>query len=433
MRIDNIRLHDQQGLFDIEINDGVFSAISPAGSLRKESSRKEPSRDADVIDGNGQLALPPFVDPHVHLDTALTAGEPVWNRSGTLFEGIQNWSERKKTLTRDDVKQRASKALEWYIAQGVQHVRSHVDTTDPSLTALHGLLELREEVKDLIDIQLVAFPQEGIPSYPKGAELMEEALKLGADVVGGIPHFEYTREYGLESLKTVFELAEKYDRLIDIHCDEIDDDQSRFVETVATMALERSMGHRVTASHTTAMHSYNNAYVFKLMRLLKHSGIHFIANPVTNLNLQGRMDTYPKRRGITRIPELLEAGVNACFGQDDIVDQWFPMQGCNMLQVLFTGLVGCQMTGFDQINQGIDLITRNSARCLNIQDSYGIDIGKPGNLILLDSETVFDAVRRQASVTHSIRHGKLIASTKPARTMLHRENGSKEISLAYTL
>ena len=240
--------------------------------------------------------------------------------------------------------------------RGVQYVRSHVDTTDPKLTALHALLELREEVKDLIDIQLVAFPQEGIPSFPKGAELMEEAMKLGCDAVGGIPHFEYTREYGLESLKTVFSLAEKYDSLIDIHCDEIDDDQSRFVETVACMALERNMGQRVTASHTTAMHSYNNAYVFKLMRLLKNSGIHFIANPVTNLNLQGRMDTYPKRRGITRIPELLEAGVNACFGQDDIVDQWFPMQGCNMLQVLFTGLVGCQMTGLDQINQGIDLI-----------------------------------------------------------------------------
>ncbi|MFK0569921.1 cytosine deaminase [Endozoicomonas sp.] len=425
MRLENVRLHQQQGLFDIEIDNGVFSAITPAGTSRNEGQ--------EVLECNGQLALPPFIDPHVHLDTALTAGEPVWNRSGTLFEGIQNWSERKKTLTREDVKNRAVKALDWYIAQGVQHVRSHVDTTDPSLTALHALLELREEMRDLIDIQLVAFPQEGIPSFPKGAELLEEALKLGAEAVGGIPHFEYTREYGLESLKTVFELAEKYDRLIDIHCDEIDDDQSRFVETVATLALERSMGHRVTASHTTAMHSYNNAYAFKLMRLLKHSGIHFIANPVTNLNLQGRMDTYPKRRGITRIPELLEAGVNACFGQDDIVDQWFPMQGCNMLLVLFTGLVGCQMTGFDQINQGIDLITHNSARCLNIQDKYGIETGKPGHLILLDSESVFDAVRRQATVTHSIRNGKLIASTSPARSTIHRSGQPTPISLAYSI
>ncbi|WP_163370570.1 cytosine deaminase [Endozoicomonas acroporae] len=429
MRLENVRLHQQEGLFDIDMDNGTFTAITPAATVRN-TARNE---GVEVIDGHGRLVLPPFIDPHVHLDTALTAGEPVWNRSGTLFEGIHNWSERKKTLTRDDVKNRAAKALEWYIAQGVQHVRSHVDTTDPSLTALQALLELREEMRELIDIQLVAFPQEGIPSFPKGAELLEEALKLGAEAVGGIPHFEYTREYGIDSLKTVFDLAEKYDRLIDIHCDEIDDDQSRFVETVATLALERAMGQRVTASHTTAMHSYNNAYVVKLMRLLKNSGIHFIANPVTNLNLQGRMDSYPKRRGITRIPELLEAGVNACFGQDDIVDQWFPMQGGNMLLVLFTGLVGCQLTGFDQINRGIDLITHNSARCLNIHDQYGIAVGKPANLIMLDSESVFDAVRRQASVTHSIRRGKLIASTEPARTRLYQSGQPRDTDLSWSI
>ncbi|MBO9496323.1 cytosine deaminase [Thalassotalea sp. G20_0] len=429
MRLENVRLHQQEGLFDIDMDNGTFTAITPAATVRN-TARNE---GVEVIDGHGRLVLPPFIDPHVHLDTALTAGEPVWNRSGTLFEGIHNWSERKKTLTRDDVKNRAAKALEWYIAQGVQHVRSHVDTTDPSLTALQALLELREEMRELIDIQLVAFPQEGIPSFPKGAELLEEALKLGAEAVGGIPHFEYTREYGIDSLKTVFDLAEKYDRLIDIHCDEIDDEQSRFVETVATLALERAMGQRVTASHTTAMHSYNNAYVVKLMRLLTNSGIHFIANPVTNLNLQGRMDSYPKRRGITRIPELLEAGVNACFGQDDIVDQWFPMQGGNMLLVLFTGLVGCQLTGFDQINRGIDLITHNSARCLNIHDQYGIAVGKPANLIMLDSESVFDAVRRQASVTHSIRRGKLIASTEPARTRLYHSGQSRDIDLSWSI
>lgn len=425
LRVENVKLHQQDGVFDIYVKDGIIETITEAENDRQSVQK--------VIDANGCLALPPFVDPHVHLDTALTAGEPVWNRSGTLFEGIQNWSERKKTLTHDDVRERAATAIEWYVAQGVQHVRSHVDVTDPSLTALHALLELRQEVRDLIEIQIVAFPQEGIASYPKGAELLEEALRLGADVVGGIPHFEYTREYGLSSLQTVFELAVKYNRLVDIHCDEIDDEQSRFVETVAALALEHGIGSRVTASHTTAMHSYNNAYVFKLMRLLKNSGIHFIANPVTNLNLQGCLDSYPKRRGITRIPELLEAGVNACFGQDDIVDQWFPMQGGNMLLVLFSGLIGCQMTGFDQINQGIDLITHNSARCLNIQDRYGLEVGKPANFIILDGESVFDVVRRQAVVTHSIRHGRLIASTTPSQSMLHRASGSKPVSLAYKL
>ena len=422
MRLENVRLHQQAGLCDIVMENGLIQSITPAGSDR--------TAPVDSIDANGRLALPPFVDPHVHLDTCLTAGEPVWNRSGTLFEGIQNWSERKKTLTHDDVKSRASRALQWYIGQGVQHVRSHVDTTDPSLTALHALLELREDMRDLIDIQLVAFPQEGIPSFPNGKQLLEQAMQLGCDAVGGIPHFEYTREYGIESLHTVFELAEKYDALIDIHCDEIDDEQSRFVETVACLALERNMGQRVSASHTTAMHSYTNAYVVKLMRLLQKSGIHFIANPVTNLNLQGRMDTYPKRRGITRIEELLGAGVNACFGQDDIVDQWFPMQGGNMLQVLFTGLVGCQMTGLDQINQGIELITSNSARALNIQNRYGIETGKPANLILLDAESVFDAVRRQAVVTHSFRNGKLIASTRPASTIIHH-NGQQPVDFYY--
>ena len=422
MRLENVRLHQQADLYDIVMENGLIQSISPAGSDR--------TAPVDSIDANGRLALPPFVDPHVHLDTCLTAGEPVWNRSGTLFEGIQNWSERKKTLTHDDVKSRASRALQWYIGQGVQHVRSHVDTTDPNLTALHALLELREDMRELIDIQLVAFPQEGIPSFPNGKQLLEQAMQLGCDAVGGIPHFEYTREYGIESLHTVFELAEKYDALIDIHCDEIDDEQSRFVETVACLALERNMGQRVSASHTTAMHSYNNAYVVKLMRLLQKSGIHFIANPVTNLNLQGRMDTYPKRRGITRIEELLDAGINACFGQDDIVDQWFPMQGGNMLQVLFTGLVGCQMTGLDQINQGIELITSNSARALNIHDQYGIETGKPANLILLDAESVFDAVRRQAVVTHSFRHGRLIASTQPASTLIHH-NGQQPVDFYY--
>ena len=424
MKLKNLRLHQQQGVFDIDINHGFFTAITPAGVDNNEGG--------EIVECHGRLALPPFIDPHVHLDAALTAGEPVWNRSGTLFEGIQNWSARKKTLTSEDVKRRAGKALEWYVAQGVQYVRSHVDITDPSLTALKALLELKEQMCDQIHIQLVAFPQEGIPSFPNGADLLEEALKLGADVVGGIPHFEYTQEYGLASLHTVFELAEKYDRLIDIHCDEIDDDHSRFVETVAVLALQRGMGQRVTASHTTAMHSYSNAYVDKLMRLLKNADIHFIANPVTNLNLQGRMDTYPKRRGITRVPELMAAGVNVCFGQDDIVDQWFAMQGCNMLQVLFTGLVGCQLTGFDQINGSIDLITRNSARCLGIEDQYGLEVGKPANLIILDAKTGFDAVRRQACVTHSIRHGQLIAHTTPARSTLFKHGRPTEVSLAWS-
>src|SRR5699024_3700547 len=223
------------------------------------------------------------------------------------------------------VKERTKTVLEWQIAQGVQHVRTHVDVTDPDLTALKAMLEVKEEMRDFINLQVVAFPQEGIQSYPNGVELLEEAVKLGADVVGGIPHYEYTREYGVESVKTTFDLAEKYDRLVDIHCDEIDDEQSRFVEVVAAEALARGFGERATASHTTAMGSYNDAYTSKLFNVLKKSEINFVSNPLINIHLQGRFDTYPKRRALTRVKELVGAGMNVCFGYDDIFDPWYPL------------------------------------------------------------------------------------------------------------
>src|SRR5699024_7472068 len=224
MIIKNAALHGKTGLFDLTIEEGKIASIDTAKNERV---------DDEILDVKGSLVVPPFIEPHIHLDTTLTAGEPAWNQSGTLFEGIQRWSERKESLTHDDVKRRAKQALTWQVAQGIQHVRTHVDVTDPKLTALQALLEVKEEMADYLDLQLVAFPQEGIQSFQNGVELLEEALKMGADVVGGIPHFEFTREYGVESLKTSFDLAEKYDRLVDIHCDEIDDEQSRFVEVVA--------------------------------------------------------------------------------------------------------------------------------------------------------------------------------------------------------
>ena len=293
-------------LVDIKIEDGLFKAIIP----HTENEPFVAAEGEEVIEANGWMVTTPFVEPHIHLDTTLTAGEPRWNESGTLFEGIQCWSERKAFLSKEDVKNRARQAIKWQIANGIQFIRTHVDTTDPELTAVKALVELREELKDYVTIQIVAFPQEGILSYPNGLELLEEALKLGADVIGAIPHFEFTREYGVESIEKIFELAKKYDVLIDVHCDEIDDEQSRFIEVVATKAYENKMGHKVTASHTTAMHSYNGAYTYKLFRLLKMSGINFVANPLVNIHLQGRFDTYPKRRGITRVKEMLEAKFN---------------------------------------------------------------------------------------------------------------------------
>lgn len=374
--------------------------------------------DCKIVDANGGLVLPPFIEPHIHLDTTLTAGEPKWNESGTLFEGIELWSERKTILTKEDVKTRAKKTIQWQIANGIQYIRTHVDVTDPDLVALKAMLEVKEEMKDYVTLQIVAFPQEGILSYPNGLELLEKSIQLGADVIGAIPHFEFTREYGVSSIDKIFELAQKYDCLIDVHCDEIDDEQSRFIEVLAARAYENNMGERVTASHTTAMHSYNNAYAYKLFRVLKLSKINFVANPLVNIHLQGRFDTYPKRRGITRVKELLEAGINVCFGHDDIFDPWYPLGTGNMLQVLHMGLHVCQMMGYGQINESVDLITENSARALNITDTYGIDVGKPGNLIILPAENGYDAIRRQVPVRYSIRNGKIIAETKPSETIL---------------
>ncbi|ENY71150.1 cytosine deaminase [Aeromonas diversa CDC 2478-85] len=410
MLIENVRLPGQIGLWQILCEQDTIRAIVPMG---------QPLPAATVLDGEGGLAIPPFVEPHIHLDTTQTAGEPSWNLSGTLFEGIERWAERKALLTHDDVNRRAIQTLKWQIANGIQFVRTHVDVSDPELVALKAMLEVREEMAPWVELQIVAFPQEGIRSFPNGLELLEEALRLGADVVGAIPHFEFTREYGVESLHRMFELAERYDTLIDVHCDEIDDEQSRFVETLATLALERGWGERVTASHTTAMHSYNGAYASRLFRLLRMSGINFVANPLVNIHLQGRFDTYPKRRGITRVKEMLESGINVCFGHDDVFDPWYPMGTANMLQVLHMGLHVCQLMGYEQIDQGLDLITHHSARTLHIQDRYGIEVGKPANLLILPADSGFDAVRRQVPVRYSVRHGKVIAQTRPATTTLH--------------
>ncbi|HDY8063534.1 cytosine deaminase [Vibrio vulnificus] len=409
--IKNATLKGQEGLQQILIEDGQFTRI--------EDNNVELNYTGDVLDAEGGMAVAPFCEPHIHLDTTQTAGEPSWNISGTLFEGIERWAERKETLSIEDVKSRAKQTLKWQIANGVQHVRTHVDVSDPTLIALKAMVEVREEMKEWVDIQIVAFPQEGILSYPNGKELLEEAVQLGADVIGAIPHFEFTREYGIESLHYVFELAQKYDRLIDVHCDEIDDEQSRFVETLAALAHKFNMGHKVTASHTTAMGSYNGAYASRLFRLLRMSGINFVANPLVNIHLQGRFDDYPKRRGVTRVKEMLNANINVCFGHDDVFDPWYPLGTANMLQVLHMGLHVCQVMGYDQINNSLDLISTNSARTLNIQDKHGIEAGKPGSLLILPAENGFDAVRRQVPVRYSVRHGKVIAETRPATTHIN--------------
>lgn len=404
MLLKNLYLENAQELSDIRIQNGKFAEIAP---------NLAPQEGEEVVDLGGKLALPPFIESHVHLDTCLTAGDPVWNMSGTLFEGIECWAKRKDKLTKADVRERVNRVVRMQAAKGVQHVRTHVDVTDPKLTAMEAMLELKEDLKDVMDIQIVAFPQEGILSYPNGKELMENAVRMGADAVGAIPHFEFTREYSVESINFAMRLAEKYDRLVDVHCDEIDDEASRGLETLAARAYEMQMFDRVTASHTTAMHSYNNAYVLRLMRLLKLSRINFVSNPLVNTHLQGRVDTYPKRRGITRVKELTQEGLNVSFGHDDIFDPWYPLGNGNLRDVVFMGLHVCQMMGYEEIMNSYRFISTNAARTLHLGNQYGIRTGNPADLIILDAKNYYDALNCNSPVLRSYKSGRLIAQTEP--------------------
>ena len=410
MLLKNVHVDNHEEVVDVRILNGKFSEIK---------ANLAPYDGEEVIDGKENLLLPPFVDSHVHLDATLTAGQPEWNETGTLFDGIRIWSERKQDLTKEDVKSRAKKTLLNMVGHGIQHVRSHVDVTDPHLIAARALLELREELKDQIDLQLVAFPQEGILSYPHGRELMEQAVKEGLDVVGGIPHFEFTTEYGWQSVHFLMSLADKYDRLVDVHCDEIDDPASRNLEVLATEAYERGMKDRVTASHTTAMGSYNDAYTYKLFRLLKMSDINFVSNPLVNVHLGGRFDTYPKRRGVTRIKELTGAGINVSFGEDDIQDPWNPLGDGNMLDAVTMGVYIAHLMGYHQLQDAFNYVTYNGAKTLHISDDYGIEVGKPANCILLNAHDFYNALNKHVEVLYNIRHGKVLAETKPAETKVN--------------
>jgi cytosine/creatinine deaminase len=395
----NARLQGQEGLFRLVIAEGRFSEIT-AQKAPEEASGNQ-------LDAGGNLVVPPFVEPHIHLDAAMTAGQPRWNQSGTLFEGIECWSERKASLTHDDVISRAEQTLKLFADNGIQHVRTHVDVTDPKLTGLKAMLEVRERMAETVDLQIVAFPQEGLWSFPKGKELMEEAVRLGADVVGGIPHFEFTRDYGVESVQWLVALAHKHDLLVDVHCDEIDDPESRFLEVLAAEALKLDYGSRVTASHTCAMGSYNDHYCSRLFRLLKKSGLRFLSMPTESLHLQGRFDGYPKRRGLTRVPELLDAGLKVAFGQDSIRDPWYPLGNGNMLRTLDVGLHACHMLGMGWIDRSLELITDNGAAALDLKE-YGIEQGLPARCVVLQGQTPYEVLLGQLPVVASVRDGRML-------------------------
>src|SRR5438270_2565657 len=395
------RLPGEMETRDIGIKDGLISELEPEAR--------------NSIELGGALVTPALVEPHIHLDAVLTVGEPRHNASGSLFEGIAIWAERVKQLSVEDVKRRVGTVLRWQLANGVQFVRSHVDVCDPDLRAVRALLELREEVGEQMTIQLVAFPQQGIMSFEGGEDLMRRAVDMGVDVVGAIPHFEMTREYGERSVKFAMALAAEKGLRVDIHCDETDDDHSRFVEVMAAETIRLGMGGRVTASHTTAMHSYNNAYAYRLINNLKRAQMHMVTNPLDNSVLQGRFDSYPIRRGHTRVKELLTAGVNVCIGHDSVIDPWYPLGYADPVQAAFVLAHYGQMSGHGELRTLMDMVTWNPASALGLE-KYGLLPGCRADLCAFSVPSEMDAIRLIAPRKLVLRGGKIVARTEPERT-----------------
>lgn len=368
----------------------------------------------EEIDLQGKLIMAPYVDPHLHLDYVYTLSElgQEGAGSGTLFEAIELWPKFKETLTVESVKRLALKGIKDEVSQGVQHIRTHIDVTDPNFTALKAMLEMKEELKHIVDIQIVAFPQEGMYTYKGGRDLVEEALKMGADIVGGIPHYEPAREFGEKSIHDIVKLALKYDKPIDVHCDETDDPHSRFVELLNALVLMEDYGKRTTASHTCSFGSADDSYAYRMMDLFQKSKMNFISCPTENAYLQGRQDTYPKRRGLTRVKEFIEYGINVAFAQDSINDPWYPMGNGNMMNILDNGIHLAQIMSAKDVETNFDLITYNGARCLNLQDTYGLEVGKQANFIVLDETTVYEAIRKRVNVLASVRNGEYLFKRK---------------------
>lgn len=414
--IKNSRLRRHKELMDIAISDGKIVEISP--QIDGEAT--------ETINADGNLVCPPFVDPHFHMDSTLSMGLPRFNKSGTLLEGIQIWDELKPDLTAEKIKERAKKLIRWSVARGTLCIRSHVDVTDPTLLATQVLLEVREEVKDIIDLQLVAFPQNGV-FRPKGAkELLTKALDMGVDVVGGIPHFERTMAAGAESVTWLCEQAADRGLRVDMHCDETDDPMSRHIETLAYETTRLGLGSLVSASHLTSMHSMDNYYVSKLLPLIAESGLGVICNPIINIHIQGRHDNYPKRRGLTRVPELLENGINVAFGQDTVMDPWYAMGSHDMLEVAHMGAHCLHMVGLDDLEKCFTMVTDNGAKVMGIED-YGIEVGKSASMVILRAKSPVDALRLRAERLFVIKNGNIIAKTSPSKTTLCLSNDKNEV------
>jgi len=402
--IRNANLPDGRSGVDIGIDDGKIVAVQPALA----------AQSVNTLDAKGQLVSPPFVDAHFHMDSTLSYGLPRVNASGTLLEGIALWGELKPQLTQEAIVERALAYCDWAVAKGLLAIRSHVDVCDPRLLATEALIHVREKVKPYLDLQLVAFPQDGVLRSPGALENLKRALDMGVDVVGGIPHFERTMADGAESVRILCELAAERGLRVDMHCDESDDPLSRHIETLAYHANRLGLHGRVAGSHLTSMHSMDNYYVSKLIPLIREAGVAAIANPLINITLQGRHDTYPKRRGMTRVPELLAGGVAVAFGHDCVMDPWYSLGSGDMLEVAHMGLHVGQMTSQNAMHQCFEAVTGTPARILGLE-AYGVEPGCRADLVLLQARDPVEAIRLRATRLAVLRAGKVIAST-PAST-----------------
>jgi cytosine deaminase len=407
---------------DIAVEDGRIVEVRPA---------IEAAAMYEIEAGN-RLVSPPFVDTHFHMDATLSLGIPRLNESGTLLEGIALWGELKSLLTVEAVVERALRYCDLAVAQGLLAIRTHVDVCDDRLLAVEALLEVRKEVAPYIDLQLVAFPQDGFYRSPNARANTLRALDLGVDVVGGIPHFERTMEDGRRSVTELCEIAAKRGLMVDMHCDETDDPLSRHVEQLAYETQRLGLRARVAGSHLTSMHSMDNYYVSKLLPLIAESGMAAIPNPLINIVLQGRHDTYPKRRGMTRVPEMLKAGVRVGFGQDCVLDPWYSLGTADMLDVAFMGLHVAQMTSPADMRRCFDMVTTESAAIMGLED-YGLAVGKRASLVVIDADNPIEAIRLRAERLCVIARGKVVAERPRRETHLFLDGRQQTVSRRHVI
>jgi cytosine/creatinine deaminase len=409
----NANLPDGRSGIHLGVNQGKFVAVGSDVALAQAPA-------SETVDAKGLLLSPPFVDAHFHMDATLSYGLPRINQSGTLLEGIALWGELKPQLTQQAIVDRALAYCDWAVGKGLLAIRSHVDVCDDRLLAVEALLQVRETVKPYLDLQLVAFPQDGVLRSNNGLKNIERAIKMGVDVIGGIPHFERTMAEGARSVELLCEMAAKLAVPVDMHCDESDDPLSRHIETLTFHTQRLGLQGRVTGSHLTSMHSMDNYYVSKLLPLMAEAQMQVVANPLINITLQGRHDTYPKRRGMTRVPELMAHGINVAFGHDCVMDPWYSFGSADMLEVAQMGVHVAQMTSQEQVRSAFSAVTKNPAKILGLQ-GYGLEEGCNADCVLLDARTPIEAIRLRANRLKVIRRGKVIAQSAPQTSELRVE------------